>query len=269
MVSCGNPWQPTAVRRVIQALGTSTGVAKVSTDEGIAYLKGIGNPAGLDSLATELVGTELARWIGLQTPDFAIISVNNIDIPLRAGGSLQYGPMFASRDTVHITYDGDPSKLSRLLDPEAVSRLVVFDSWIRNGDRHHPDENLQIVNRDNLFFSPRGRDYELIAIDHSHCFVAGTLADEIGDPEVRDDDGVYGLFPEFRPLISPAAIGRSLHRLSEIDTRVAGEIVGSIPSEWGVTARTRQLWVEVICQRAQHVLRYLPHTLFDQMGLGI
>src|SRR5262245_53584854 len=98
MLSCGSEWQPTLVKRVIETLRTSTRPAKVLTDEGNGFLKGMGNPAGLDALAEELVGTELARWIGLKTPPFAIVNVRDIEIPMIDRGYMRQGPAFISRE---------------------------------------------------------------------------------------------------------------------------------------------------------------------------
>jgi orotate phosphoribosyltransferase len=63
----------------------------VLTEEGIGYLKGMGNPASAGALATELIGTELARWMGLRTPDFAVISVGELEIPMSGKGNMLPG----------------------------------------------------------------------------------------------------------------------------------------------------------------------------------
>lgn len=65
MLRCGLNWQPTFVDRVIEIFPTSTRVALVNTDAGLGYMKGMGNPSGNQSLAMELVGSELAANLGL------------------------------------------------------------------------------------------------------------------------------------------------------------------------------------------------------------
>lgn len=269
MLSCGRSWQPQLIRRVINALPTSTDVVQVSTDQGIGFLKGIGNPAGTDSLANELVAAELARWLGLEIPDFAVVDLQGITIDLAKGGQLASGPAFISRQIESVPFDGTDTMLGKLRDQKQVSQFVVFDTWIRNGDRHHPDENLGQVNRDNLFFTPSGRNYNMVAIDHSHCFVEGSLETDLGDDGVIADDAVYGLFPEFVPFVDPAAIAETAARLRTIDTAVAREIVASIPPEWGPTTQLRNRWADVICRRAEHVSRLMEATFVEQPRLGI
>jgi hypothetical protein len=138
------------VRRVIETHESSTRVAKVATDVGNGFLKGIGNPAGNDSLATELVAGELAAWFGVRTPPFAIIPVVDIEIPMIGVGHMQNGPAFISREIEGSTAAGGDVFLKRLVNPDDVSKLIVFDTWIRNPDRC-PPEGLP-TNRDNLFF---------------------------------------------------------------------------------------------------------------------
>lgn len=83
MLCCGRKWQPTCIERVIESFPTSTMVCKVATDKGNCFLKGMGNPSGNDALISELVCGELAAWIGLRIPDFAIIDFNGPDIILQ------------------------------------------------------------------------------------------------------------------------------------------------------------------------------------------
>ncbi len=137
MLHCGHSWQPTVVKRVVETFETSTRVARVATDQGIGFLKGIGNPAGLDSLVTELVCGELARWFGLQTPDFAVIKLDVIEIFSKSGTFHVHGPAFISREVTGLVADGDRSLLVKLTNPSDIMKLVVFDTWVRNSDRCH------------------------------------------------------------------------------------------------------------------------------------
>ena len=45
----------------------------METDAGKGYLKALGGPEGPHTLACEWVATQLARWFGLSTFDFAIL----------------------------------------------------------------------------------------------------------------------------------------------------------------------------------------------------
>ena len=161
MLLCGSEWQPTLIKRVIEPLPTSTRPAKVLTDQGIGFLKGMGNPAGDEALAQELVGTELARWLGLKTPPFAIVAVRELEIPMEKAHQrvMREGPAFITQELKGMTGDGGATLLRRITNPEDIAKLVVLDTWIRNSDRHAPWLEGQVngSNLDNLFFRVNGR----------------------------------------------------------------------------------------------------------------
>jgi len=98
MIRCGQGWQPTIVLRVIEPILSSTCVVKVATDAGIGFVKGMGNPQGNESLALELVGSELAALVGLTVPPFAIVDIAGMTIEMFNGAALQFGPAFISRE---------------------------------------------------------------------------------------------------------------------------------------------------------------------------
>lgn len=274
MLCCGKEWQPTLIRRVIETLPTSTCVAKVATDAGHGFLKGMDNPAGNHSLATELVAAELAVQFGLRVPPFALVQVEGIEIPMvdRASvqlGVVQPGPAFISREVEGTTGDGGDEFLRRIANREDVSKLVVFDTWIRNADRCPPNLHDVPYNRDNLFFSIEGRRFELVAIDHSHCFVEGTLDDLLAGADLLNDGAIYGYFPEFEPFIEAHAVAAAAARLRQIDIALVQAIVASVPKEWGVTAPTREAWVELICGRARRVADFVSAKLVNDPCLEL
>jgi hypothetical protein len=223
----------------------------------------MGNPAGNLSLATALVAGELARWFGLVTPPFAIVQVVDIDIPMEGYGFMDKGPAFVSRELEGAPGDGGDIFLSRLNNPDDVSKLVIFDTWIRNADRCSPDPEVPF-NRDNLFFTPIGRKFDLVVFDHSHCFVETTLEAELEGGHLLDDARIYGNFPEFSRHLNGRAIEAGAARLHQIDAGVAQEIIGSIPADWGITTSVKTAWADLILRRAQKVADYVPLRLMDQ-----
>jgi hypothetical protein len=270
MLCCGRAWQPTKVHRVVETFPTSTRVAKVMTDAGIGFLKGIGNPAGTNSLACELVAAELAVWLGLRTPDFAVLNVGGIEIPLHGGGVVSPGPAFISREVQGTTGTPGDVFLRKLVAPGQVAKLAVFDTWIRNADRCPPEEAPDPTpNYDNQFFTPSGRKFDLVALDHSHCFVETTLDQELGRPHLAADERLYGFFPEFRPYLTDKLVTQALERLSEMHRAFAEEVVGSIPPQWDVTETMRQAWADLIAVRAARVCDFVPRLLGVQGKLEI
>ncbi len=117
------------------------GTARIVTDVGPAYIKAMGNRQGPHPLAAELVATQLAAWMGLPTFEFAILEIDaNVDeIPFLRGGFATSGPAFVTKAALGHTWGGSEKELANLTNPEDVSRLVVFDTWVLNCDRHPPD----------------------------------------------------------------------------------------------------------------------------------
>ena len=244
------------------------------TDLGVAFLKGIGNPAGIGALASELVGTELAAWLGLRTLEFSILNVHSdIEIPLKdCAGSVLPGPAFISRKIKASPLDGGDVYLPNLNRPGDIAMLVVLDTWLMNPDRCPPAEGFYGMEptRDNLIFSPEGRGkYHLIAFDHTHCFVEGDFWNEIGNPHLKCDARVYGLFPEFERYLSRGHLKAALDRLAQLDRATVEQIVTSVPREWGITGATATAWKELIFERAAYVVATLPGHLLGQGELRV
>jgi hypothetical protein len=68
-----------------------------------------------------------------------------------------------------------------------------------------------------------------MAMDHTHCFTCGReLNSAIGHIDAVNDERVYGLFPNFRELISKHAVGAYCDKLAAIDRAyVAGVVADS------------------------------------------
>lgn len=270
MLRCGRDWQPVRIDRVIENFPTSTRVAKVATDAGIGFLKGMDNPAGNESLAMELVGTELAAELGLVVPPFAVVDVAEIEIPRLDCEPVPFGPAFVSRELRGSPSDGGDTFLRKLTQPDHVALIVVFDTWVRNIDRCPPVDYFDPEpRRDNLLFTPVGRKFDLIAFDHTNCFVEEDLETGLQGPHFVEDERIYGLFPEFAPYLGERSITRAVAALRRIDPAVIREIVHSVPREWGPSKLVRDLWAARISERAARVADIVPDRLVCQMNLGL
>ena len=79
------------------------------------------------------------------------------EIPLEQNPLAEIGPAFVAR-----AEKGEPlvspSSLRYVQNLQDMSRLIVFDTWVRNCDRHRAaDENEPVqINLDNLFLSEEG-----------------------------------------------------------------------------------------------------------------
>ena len=246
-------WQPTRFVRFEQAFDTSVGTSIVVTDAGKTYLKALGNRQGPHALACEWVGTRLADWLGLATFDYALLTLDeNDEIPMPRGFRALPGPAFVTRAESGNSWGGDGKELETLANPSDISRLVVFDTWTRNCDRHSGGGRR--VHHDNVFFSREGSSEEssrLIAMDHTHCFTCGRdLNASVAYIETVQDPQIFGLFPAFVPFADKAVVLTTCDRLREMTADVAQDFVASVPEAWEVSQGARIALRKFIVERA-------------------
>jgi len=252
-------WQPKELLTVGASADTSTGVTEVTTDAGRAYIKPMGNRQGPHVLATDWVGTHLARWFGLSTFDIAILTLGEDDaFPLPRNHTAEPGPAFAARAEPGEPWGRAEQDLDQLVNPDDITRLVVFDTWTLNCDRHHYDSNARRPNYDNVYLSSEGVEpgrRRLIAMDHGLCFIRSgeELTAKLSNIDKVQDEHVYGLFPEFQNRLREDIIGACATRLREMDAGTAKAMVGTVPREWDVSSEARSAWSELIFRRAGFV----------------
>jgi hypothetical protein len=256
----GHAWGPTAFKRFIRAAGTSTGATRVLTDAGEAFIKPMGNPQGPHALAADLVGTGLAKWFGLQAFEVAVFSLEPDDeVPFPSGGRAEAGPAFATRFEPGHAWSGTAEELEAVENRDDLSRLVVFDTWLRNCDRYPADPTARKPNYDNVFLSEKhaspGR-FRVVAIDHGHAFTCGRdITAQIATIDRIQDEGRYGYFPTFRSFIVPDILRDGVAKLGTFDAAVVESLVASIPAEWDVSAAGRQALIALVVDRAAYLAR--------------
>jgi len=270
---CGRTWQPERLIRLVDPLNTSTKPLHVVTDKGEAIVKAMGNPMGPESLAFELVGTELARWFGLQTPDFAIVFLKDTPQNWCPHFNIIDGPAFLSSYMRAETYEGQTTFLENLSKPEDIARLVVFDTWVRNRDRHPPDASSDEtpLNLDNLMFarnphSGRSLKYDLIVFDHTQAF-SDAGYEGLGDTASIKFDGIYGLFDAFQTYMTHAAVSAATERLRQIDERQVQALLDAVPAEWELTAKLKKSWCDLIVRRATYVAETIEEKIVYEREL--
>lgn len=251
------------------------GTAEIITDAGRAYIKAMGNRQGPHTLACEFVGTQLARWFGLATFDDAILTLDGDDeIPFHRGGQAQAGPAFVTRAEPGHTWGGSEGELAAVVNPDDIARLVVFDTWTLNCDRHPPDLTVRKPNYDNVFLSEEAAEagrFRLVAMDHTHCFTCGRdLTQPVATIDRTRDERVYGLFPGFVPLVRERReiVEQAAERLRSFDADTCRSIVASIPPAWEVSEEARTGLCDLLCQRAgfvaDNVVGWLAPTCWPQ-----
>lgn len=162
---------------------------------------------------------------------------------------------------------GSPEELNRLANPEDITRLVVFDTWTLNVDRHFPDERERRPNRDNVFLSTErtgSGQHLLLAMDHTHCFTrGGELSRHLARIERIREDRIYGLFPEFLPYLRRSVLASCVNDLRIFTQSAASDIIRTIPDAWQVEAPARIALVEFLYRRAGFLAENIV-SLFEQ-----
>jgi hypothetical protein len=173
----GEPvWSPTKFLRFEEAFDTSMGTAKIVTDAGPAYIKALGNRQGPHPLACEWVGTQLARWFGLPTFDFALLTIDATvdEIPFLRGGKAASGTAFVTREAKGHPWGGDADGLKALSNPDA--RLL--DGLYSRYEALTPTRFF--FNRHGLLHGMRGA----LSIDQMNCARTFTLLDLLVSAEL-------------------------------------------------------------------------------------
>ena len=262
-------WRPTRLVQVGDSRDTSTGVTEVLTDAGRAYVKPLGNRQGPHPLACDWVATHLARWFGLTTFDIALLPLGPSDgFPLPRGHHAAAGPAFASRAVEGHPWGRTGKELDCLANPEDITRLVVFDIWTQNCDRHDAGPGGRRPNHDNVFLMTEGVEggkARLVAMDHGLCFIRSgeDLSPRLAEIGRIKDARLFGLFPEFARRLRSDIMADCVERLREMPSDLPEHVVASIPVEWDVNPRSRAALAELIVGRAafvaEHVEEWAEH----------
>jgi hypothetical protein len=219
----------------------------------------MGNRQGPHVLATDWVGTHLAKWLGLSTFDIAILTLGpNDTFPLPREYTAEPGPAFAAKALAGEPWDRSDSQLDLLVNPEDITRLVIFDTWTLNCDRHHYNMDARKPNYDNVFLSSEAVEVgsrQLIAMDHGLCFIRSgeDLTTKLANIDKLQDDNIYGLFPAFRKRLDESIIESCTSRLREMDATTAAELIETVPTQWEVSGEARKAWRELVYRRAGFV----------------
>ena len=252
-------WHPTRLMEIAGSADTSTGATEVITDAGRAYIKPLGNRQGPHVLATDWVGTHLAKWFGLSTFEIAILTLEDDDVyDLPRKAKAKPGPAFAAKAMAGDPWGQSGLQLNVLVNPEDITRLVVFDTWTLNCDRHHYDQTVRKPNYDNVYLSREGVEpgkRRLIAMDHGLCFIRSgeDLTPRLAHIDRVQDSRVYGLFPEFREKLREDIMTACAARLREMDAATADAMIETVPKHWEVSNEARKAWSDLICRRAGFV----------------
>ena len=206
------------------------------------------NPQHRRVLVNELLGTRLARRLGLPTAAVSVVEVPEELIRLTPELCIETprkripcapGPQFGSRypgDPRHLTlHDFLPDEhLREVKNLHDFAGMLVFDKWTCNTN-----------GRQTVFFESRrsseemleaaaagetGRSvgvYETVMIDQGFCFNAGEW--NFPDAPLR---GLYARNRVYQGVIGMQSFAPWLDRLAKVSETVLAELAGEIPPAW-------------------------------------
>jgi len=269
-------WQPTCIlRKVPQDIPSSTAPSLVVTDAGNGYIKMPANPQGPAALVSELVGTMLADWFELPTFKYSLINAAPADLDPETTDESEV-PAFITMQEPGEPWKGTAKELKRLSNPEIISRLIVFDTWVGNFDRYSlrlkHGELRPHRNDGNVFLSHQTdpKRMKIMAYDHTHCHFALISASPGTEIQGKiEDRAVYGNFPEFSKLIKRDLVREAAIKLLEFTDEEIQRVVETIPDEWLTDPTTRSRIAEFVNGRALFVGDSIERKLFPQGELNL
>ena len=199
----------------------------------------------------------MGAWLGLAVPQHAIgqwpVALCQT---ILHGADAASGSCFATKALAGHVWGGTSNELSNIVNPEDITRLVVFDTWLLNRDRHEPPGSGFGPNRDNLFIEQIGPGgaIRVVAIDHGHCLMVNNeLTPRIADAARIGDRRTYGLFPPLTGMLDQCVAAACGEQLAGLERPMVEEVVGEIPREWEVPAAARTAIVDLVCGRARTI----------------
>jgi hypothetical protein len=190
------------------------------------------NPQHRRILVNELLGTRLARRLGLPTPVPAVVDVppkliaRTDDLVMQLGRAhvpcqpgLQFGSRYPGEPAETAVFDFLPEEqLAQVENLADFAGILVLDKWTCNTN-----------GRQAIFFrSTRRARYQALMIDQGFCFNAGEW--NFPDAPLR---GLYARHRVYESVRGMDSFGPWLDRLERnLTESVLDEIASEIPPEW-------------------------------------
>ena len=172
-------WNPTRILSLHRSVGSSTEPVRVETDQGGAYAKFPGNPAGTHTLTCEIIGGLAARFLGLRTFESAVIKVDERElVQFESGQFADAGSVYLSKYWDGMPWDGESETLKEVQNHRDAVGFIVLDTWLQNCDRYRAHGSNPIDRPDNIFLGRAAATgnkahFEMVAMDHTHIMTCG------------------------------------------------------------------------------------------------
>jgi hypothetical protein len=256
-------WNPTKIKLLKRKLQGNSLTLIVETDVGEGYLKVLNDKRSPHDLVCELVGTALAKLIGLPVSDYAILDVP-ASAPIELAGSAQFkpGPAFITRSQDGQPWSGRVAELNDVVNNHDFAKLVVFDTWVMNCDRLRPATKDRGVwcNHTNILLSREGlsgREVRLVPIDHECCFKCQKDLTPAHLRSIENDQTMFGFFKEFGGIARREDALRALCNVESVTRKAVDAIVDLVPQAWLSSDAHRTALTDLIYKRIELLRRVI------------
>lgn len=261
--------QGTFNRPIISICRTKTGFRTF-------YLKYARTNNEFDGLLSEIICSELARKMNLNTPDVAIVEIGNHSIEFnniihhdrfKVGQKVFGSKRLEKADELsQLNFVYDKYDFNKLENPAHILRIGIFDLWIGNRDRKEDNFNL---------FLSQAKQQKYYIFDHFEAFNKLTENDQIDIPLNLDAyEGFLGSTYAYEMLgwVKKVELYEELeHFIKYLDTfnvsNFLNSVLKEIPISWGIKDETisyierfltSEKRIERIQKQVTDYIQYLP-----------
>lgn len=199
----------------------------------------------INCLVFEMVCTRLLQQLHIPVPDQALVTINENSY---APGQLKVNKKYIQNGVIawgskeilqadlikEIEQVKKKTEFNKLLNPDDLIRLTIFDMWVDNADRHSENYNLLVKMKDGKL--------QIIAIDHAftfgglkgmNIFNAATAPDSY--KKLIESQYFRSVVKHFNKPERLEIASQFLSLLSELDIEnLINEVFAQIPSQWGI-----------------------------------
>lgn len=233
---------PVEALRLIRKMRGGAQAHLIETSDGHAYVvKFSNNPQHRRILANEWISSEFLRYLGISTPETAIVNVtqqfldDNPDVFLQAGRERilptlgwHFGSRYPGDVARTVVYDFLPDALlSKVANIGELAAMLAFDKWTGNAD-----------SRQAIFFRARVSELGPSGVPERLGFIAQMVDNGyvFEGPHWRfPESAIQGLY--FRTTIYEAVRGLDafepwLERIRHFPEEVVDRALHSLPRQW-------------------------------------
>lgn len=223
------------------------------------YLKFVLDENEYCGLVYEIVCSQLAAYMGINTPEIAFALAGNI-IENNEKVNRNYllnaqSICFASKeiDKHKMISDADEIKdkttFNKYLNPEQFLKIAIFDLWVAHDDRNNTNYN--------LLSGTTSQGFRFYSIDHYHCF-GGEVNFNKDFSKLKVDPYKSVLTSTFgrsvlEYLTNPQIFTNIVESFSNIDLtkikRIVSNVFKQLPKEWNIDPNLQKIIIRFLTDK--------------------